>query len=363
MRQGGYASRFAERLGLLPRSFTRTKPNSIWLHAVSVGEVISAVPLIKHIRRTEPAIAFYLSVGTVAGRRAAEREAEALVDGVFFAPLDYVSCVRRTIRLIRPALLIVLETEIWPNLYSEAKRAGARLAIVNARISDRTWPRYRRLKFFFCPVLQRADGIYVQSATDQERYGALGADKAHLYVESNLKYDAGLPDISAEMPTFGADHIWVAASTVGPNEPGSLRKHNIDEDDIVIRAFAKLWQEFPKLLLILAPRQPARFDVVAQKLARARLRYVRRSEMKPGDNIRRVELPGVLLLDTLGELASTYRHANVVFVGGSIAPRGGHNIIEPAAAGAPVIVGPHMHNFAAIAGDFLAARALVQVES
>ena len=363
IRQTGYGSRFIERLGFLPRSFTRTKPNSIWLHAVSVGEVISAVPLIKHIRREEPSAALYLSIGTLAGRRAAEREAEALVDGVFFAPVDYISCVRRTMRAIRPALLIVLETEIWPNLYSEAKRAGARVAVVNARISDRTWPRYRRLRFFFGPVLRLTDVIYVQSAADQERYLALGADQGRVRLESNLKYDAAVPGITADIPTFGADQVWVAASTVGPNERGSLSKHAVDEDDIVIRAFTTLSREFPKLLLILAPRQPARFDVVAQKLERGGLPHVRRSEMEPGDHTERLQLPGVLLLDTLGELSSTYRQANVVFVGGSIAPRGGHNIIEPAAAGAPVIVGPHMQNFAAIGRDFLAAQALVQIES
>jgi tetraacyldisaccharide 4'-kinase len=357
----GYSNRFSERLGFLSRSFTRTKPNSVWLHAVSVGEVISAVPLIKHIRREEPAIALYLSVSTVAGRRAAEREAESLIDGVFYAPIDYVSCIRRTIRAIRPALLIVLETEIWPNLYVEAKLAGASLALVNARISNRAWPRYRRLNFFFRPVLQLANAIYLQSAVDLERYRALGVLEHNLHVEANLKYDAATPGIPAGIPVFDAGRVWIAASTVGPNERGSLQKHAVDEDDIVIRTFQELAVEFPKLLLILAPRQPARFDAVAQKLKRISFPFVRRSEMKPGEKLP-LSLPGVLLLDTLGELSSTYKHADAVFVGGSIAPRGGHNIIEPAAAGAPVIVGPHMQNFDAIARDFLDAHALVQIK-
>ena len=357
-----YSNRFAERLGFLPRFFSRTRPNSIWLHAVSVGEIISAVPLIKHIRRQEPKVAVYLSVSTVAGRRAAEREAESLVDGVFYSPLDYVSCVRRTIRTIRPALLIVLETEIWPNLYSETKRAGASLAVVNGRISNRTWERYKRLESFFCPVLQLPDLVCVQSALDYDRYSALGVRTRKLRLEANLKYDAVAPDRTADIPTFGAEQVWIAASTVGPNERGSLKKHQIDEDDIVIRAFSQLAIEFPKLLVILAPRQPARFDLVMQKLEQSGIPFVRRSKMNfrnPPD----LPLPAILLLDTLGELASAYHHADVVFVGGSIAPRGGHNIIEPAAAGVPVIVGPHMENFQTITQDFLQSHALLQVGS
>lgn len=360
--QKDYSKRFGERLGFLPRSFTRTKPNSVWLHAVSVGEVISAVPLIKHIRREEPAVAVYLSVSTVAGRRAAEREVEPIVNGVFYAPIDYVSCVRRAIRATRPALLIVFETEIWPNLYAETKRAGASLAIVNARISNRTWTRYQKLKFFFDPVLRLADAVYVQSQADFERYGSLGVIAQKLHIESNLKYDAAVPGVAAEIPTFDADQVWIAASTVGPNERGSLEQHAVDEDDIVIRAFEQLALDFPKLLLILAPRQPARFDVVAQKLERISFPFIRRSEMKLGETVP-LPLPGVLLLDTLGELASAYQHANAVFVGGSIAPRGGHNIIEPAAAGAPIVVGPHMQNFEAITRDFLDAHALVQINA
>jgi tetraacyldisaccharide 4'-kinase len=292
----------------------------------------------------------------------AHRDAESLVTGLFYAPLDYASCVRRTLRVIRPALLIVLETEIWPNLYAETRRAGARLALVNARISSRTWKRYRRLAWFFGPVLQIADAIYVQSDADGERYRQLGAVPDTLHTEANLKYDAALPGVTADIPTFDADEVWIAASTVGPNERGSLEKHEIDEDDIVLNAFRELSSQHPKLLLILAPRQPARFGVVAEKLKRGGFRFVCRSEMNPGETPA-LELPGVLLLDTLGELSSAYQHAHVVFVGGSIAPRGGHNIVEPAAAAAPVVVGPHMQNFEGITSDFLAAQALIQIDS
>jgi len=330
------------------------------LHAVSVGEVASAVPLIRALQAAEPLIPIYLSTSTVAGRIAAERRVSTLIDGIFYAPIDYVSCVRRTLRAIRPALVIVLETEIWPNLYNETKQSGAALALVNARISDRAWPSYRKLRFFFRPLLQLPDAVFVQTAFDRERYTALGVPAANLDSIGNLKYDASSEPPAASIPTFGAQPVWICASTVGPNERGSLRRHSIDEDDLVIRAFRSIALEFPRLLLILAPRQPDRFDMVARKLQRAGLSFIRRTRLE-ADSALAPQLPGVLLLDTIGELASAYSQADLVFVGGSIAPRGGHNILEPAAAGAPIVIGPHMQNFEAIARDFLDAQAIVQL--
>jgi 3-deoxy-D-manno-octulosonic-acid transferase len=351
-----YRPNFLERFGLLPKSFSRTKPGSIWLHAVSVGEVASAVPLLQEIRKTFPGAPLYLSVSTVAGRQTAQRQAASLVDGLFYAPIDYASFVRRTLAAIRPALLIVLETEIWPNLYFETVRTGARLVVVNGRISNRTWPQYQALRWFFCKVLQWPDLVLVQSPTDLERYRLLGVPQDRIAVAGNLKYDAACSANPISIDTFGAEKIWIAASTVGPNERASIVRHFIDEDDIVLDAFTALAREFPKLLLLLAPRQPDRFAEVAGKLQARGLAYLLRSNMGAT-----LTLPGVLLLDTIGELAGLYHAADVVFVGGSIAPRGGHNILEPAAAGASVVTGTHMQNFESIARDFAAARAFVQV--
>jgi 3-deoxy-D-manno-octulosonic-acid transferase len=331
------------------------------LHAVSVGEVLSAIPLIRSLQAAEPLVPIYLSTSTIAGRIAADRRASTLGDRIFYAPLDYVSCVRRTLRVIRPALLVVLETEIWPNLYYETKQCGAALVIANGRISDRTWPRYRRLRWFFAPVLELADALFVQGAADRDRYLRLGAPAAKVHVGGNLKYDASAAPSAGALPDFGAEHIWIAASTVGPNERGSLARHSVDEDGIVIRAFQALAVEFPRLLLILAPRQPARFEEVARKLQRSGVSFLRRTQLG-ARALPELELPAVLLLDTVGELAAAYPQAHVVFVGGSIAPRGGHNILEPAAAGAPIIVGPHMQNFASLARDFLDAKAMLQIQ-
>lgn len=330
------------------------------MHAVSVGEVSSAVPLIRYLRNQQPGIPFYLSTATIAGRKAAIRQAAPLVDGVFYAPIDFASCIRRVLRTIRPALVIVLETEIWPNLYGEINRCGARLAIVNGRISNRTWPQYHSWRWFFAPILKFPDCVIVQSPTDCDRYSQLDVPAQRLSILGNLKYEAVAVQEPSSLPTFGAEQIWIAASTVGPNERGSIISHSVDEDSIVIDTFRKLAGDYPKLLLILAPRQPARFPEVARKLAASGLPFLRRTQLQADSPL---ALPGILLLDSIGELASLYSLANVVFVGGSLAPRGGHNIIEPAAVGVPVVVGPHMHNFESITNEFLEHQALVQIQT
>ena len=279
MTKRGYWPHFFERLGFMPRRFTRTAPGSIWLHAVSVGEISTAVPLLRKLRQDEPNVPIFASTTTLAGRLAAEEHLAGLANGVFFCPVDYVSCVRRTLRAIRPSLVIILETEIWPNLYMETKRCGAKLALINGRISDRTWPQYKTMRWFFASIVGLADAVFPQSATDRERYRALGIPPARLHLEGNLKYDAPAAIRPTTLPTFGAEKIWVAASTVAPGDSRHY-KHNVDEDDIVLAAFYTLRQRFPRLLLILAPRQPARFEDVAEKLRAQGLSFVRRTELK-----------------------------------------------------------------------------------
>ncbi len=329
-----------------------------------MGEVTSARPLLEELKRSYPNRALFVSIGTVAGRKAAAKQLGALADCIFYMPLDYVSRMRRVLRTIRPALVIVAETEIWPNLYAEAKRSGASLAIVNGRISNRTWPTYKRFRWFFGPILKLPDVVAVQSETDLERYQAMGVPTERLHLPGNLKYDAaGLSEaVAVDIPTFGTEQIWVAASTVGPIGRRKRTLAHLDEDDLVLNVFCRLSQEFPKLLLILAPRQPSRFATVERKLERLGLPFVRRSETSaeaPGQ----LSLPGVLLLDTIGELSSVFGLANVAFVGGSIAPRGGHNVLEPAMAGVPVIVGKHTYNFESIIRDFRAADAIVEASN
>jgi 3-deoxy-D-manno-octulosonic-acid transferase len=364
VRNPAYRRHFRERLGFIPVLSNPTKNASVWLHAVSVGEVLSAIPLLRALREELPKVHLYLSVSTAAGRKIAEVETGGLVDVVFYLPIDYRSFLRRAFNRIRPGLLIVLETEIWPNLYSEMKQNNAPLVIVNGRISDRTWPRYSSLRWFFCPFVELPDLVLVQSRVDLDRYRELGVKQQKLQMEANLKYDALPRHGTLQLDTYHATPIWIAASTVGPNERGSLEYHTVDEDDLVLASFRELAPNFPALLLILAPRQPSRFDIVAEKLARSGLPFVRRSEVKSSPrSLPALTLPGILLLDTLGELTRCYALADAVFVGGSIAPRGGHNIIEPAAAGCAIAVGPNMQNFAAILDDFLADAAVLQFHS
>lgn len=321
-----------------------------------MGEVLSAVAILRLLRSEHSSVQLFVSVGTLAGRATAETKLAGLTDGVFFLPLDYRSCVRRVLRRLRPSLVLVLETEIWPNLYRETKRAGAALIVANGRISDRTSARYQDWRWFFRIVLQWPDSIFVQSGKDARRYVAAGAPTGCVRIGGNLKYDVtppadGIaPGIAAFLDETKPRKIWIAASTMPP-----VSADDIDEDDAVIAAFLEIAE--PGLLLIMAPRKPERFDEAANKLRHAGVSFVRRTMLGP------LALPGVLLLDTIGELAALFERADVVFMGGTLARRGGHNVLEPAYFGKPVIVGPHMENFAAIAEEFHAAGALRQIQN
>jgi 3-deoxy-D-manno-octulosonic-acid transferase len=331
-------------------------PGAIWVHAVSVGEVIGAIELLKRMRTEMPYAPRYVSVTTLAGRAMADQKLKGLADAVFYTPLDYCFAVRRVLRRLRPAVLVVMETEIWPNMWREAKRFGCGLVVVNARISDRAVGRYRRLKWFFAPVLRQADVILAQSAQDVDRYRGIGGDAV---LGGNLKYDFDPRHVTPSVAVrelirmSEPEHIWIAASTMPPADSG-----DVDEDDVVLDAYERLMEFYPRMMLILVPRRPERFDIVANKLVTRRLMFMRRSFLTAGE---RVPLPCVLLVDTIGELSSLFPLAQAVFMGGTLAKRGGHNILEPAFFSLPVIAGPHMENFAAIAAEFTAAGALVRM--
>ena len=331
------------------------------MHAVSVGEVLSAVPLVQCLRELYPKAPIFVSCTTVAGRELAENKLRWMVDGLFYAPIDYVLFVRRVLGQLRPALVVILETEIWPNLWRETKRSGARLVVVNGRISDRAFPRYKKLNAFFRAVLAQPDAILVQTELDRERYIIAGAPPERVTVGGNLKYDfkpsSGeiAPEIQGFLDRVQPSQIWIAASTMPPAD-----SDDVDEDDVVIHAFRELAQRHPGLLLLHVPRRPERFDLIASKLGAAGLHYVRRSLLRDAPGL---ELPGVLLLDTIGELSRLFAIADVVFMGGTLARRGGHNILEPAFFGKPVVTGPHMENFTAIAAEFTAAGATIKIGS
>ncbi|MGQ9918945.1 MAG: glycosyltransferase N-terminal domain-containing protein, partial [Bryobacteraceae bacterium] len=245
-----YLRGLGERFGLLPGHLLPTAPGAIWLHAVSVGEVLAAVPLLRGLRHCLPAVPLYVSTTTLAGRAVCEEKLAGLADGVFFAPIDYRFAVRRVLRRLRPALLIVAETEIWPNLFREARRHGARLLIVNARISDRALPGYLRLGWFFRRVLALADLVLAQDGAAAARYRSLGAPAVE--IAGNLKYDfdpdsTQIPaDIRKFLDSLQPSPVWIAASTMPPAAPGGP-----DEARIVRAAFLPRGARVP-------PRHPRR---------------------------------------------------------------------------------------------------------
>ncbi len=361
MRDRRYWSGFGERLGGAPPAFQPTVPGGIWLHAVSVGEVISAVELLRQLREQFPSQRLYVSVTTVAGRQIAELRLKATCDGIFYAPVDLCWVVRRVLRRIRPQLVVVMETEIWPNLYREAKRFGCGLVVINGRISDKAFPRYLRLRGFFRAVLRWPDAILAQNRIAMERYLALGAPAARVRNTGNLKYDfraAGLePPAMVRLlaAKLQPSAVWIAASTMPPAAAGDP-----DEDDVVIEAFQSVAAANERLLLILVPRRPERFADAAEKMERAGVRFLRRSELTEESSLR---LPGVLLVDSMGELSSLFPLADVVFMGGTFPRRGGHNILEPAFFAKPVIIGPHMENFPDIAEEFRAQGGVYAADS
>ncbi len=344
------------RTGTLSPSLCETVPGSIWLHAVSVGEIIASIELIRRLRAELPTLPIYVSAGTTAGHAMGTQKLQGLAAGVFYAPLDYVFAVRRVLEALQPSVVVVLETEIWPNLFREVRRSGAALLIVNGRISDRTARRYARLRWFFGAVLSQANLILAQSGQDRARFLSAGAPPTIVEDGGNLKYDLA-PDagrtstpaadaLAGQLPT-GVRRIWIAASTTADER--------IAEEDAVLDAQAQL----PGWFLILAPRKPDRFEAVAQNLERRKIRFVRRTKLN-GTNAK-IDAD-VLLLDSIGELAGLFGVADVVFMGGTLADRGGHNILEPAFFGKPIITGPHLENFREIAADFREHDAIITIE-
>ena len=357
LRQRAYFASLKQRIGFLPDSFRQTVPGAIWLHAVSVGEVIAALELIRQLRERLPRSPVFVSVSTLAGHETASKRMAGLA-AVFYAPIDYAFAVRRVLRRLRPSLVVIMETEIWPNLFRETRRTGAGLLLVNGRISDRTIAGYHARRWFFSCVLDLPDLLLAQSDEMRDRLIRIGAPAHKVQTGGNLKYDFQTHEAPPDSPVrrfierVHPGAVWIAASTTAPAGGGDL-----DEDDAVIAAFQQVSAQRPDLLLLLAPRKPERFEDAARKLERAGVRFIRRTALDSSI----VDLPGVLLLDSIGELSGLFSLANVVFMGGSLAARGGHNILEPALAARPVIVGPHMENFADIAAEFRAAGALLEI--
>jgi 3-deoxy-D-manno-octulosonic-acid transferase len=350
LRLGKYRAGLRERLGFAPWRLRRVPhSDSIWIHAVSVGEVLAVSHLIAELQKANPGTQVYLSTTTATGQRLArERYGE---DRVFFMPLDFGFAVRAYLNAVRPRLLILAETEFWPNLLHRAKQHGAAVAIVNARISDRSLPRYRRFRWFFRRILGDVDLFLAQTEADAERLQAIGAPAERVHVSGNLKFDIRAAAGSALAEDLrrarGSDrHVIVCGSTTE------------GEEEQLLEAFQQILQQLPSATMILAPRHPERFERVAGLVGASGIPLVRRSTWSSSER-----LSGrVLLLDSVGELAGLYALADVAFVGGSLLPGvGGHNILEPAQYAVPILVGPNTFNFREIVRLFERSGAITTV--
>lgn len=355
-RHGKYVAGFRERLGGLSALASGGRP-VVWIHCVSVGETQAARPLVQRIKEQFPETLIAISTITVTGQNLAREVFQHDAAKVFYFPFDWRWVVRRTLQAINPSTVVVMETELWPGFLRECKRQQIPVALVNGRLSEKSFQRYRLIKGFMKRVLESVNLAVMQTEADADRLRALGMDAGKIITSGSLKFDAAethptdSPDLFTTLfrERFQLDAerpLILAASTHAP------------EERIILDAFKLLTASSeirPRLLI--APRHPERFSQVAALIEASGLRWARRGAApNPND-----ALAEVILLDSIGELQSVYALAAIVFVGGSIARTGGHNVLEPAAVGAAVITGAHTFNFQLIVETFLQAGAIVQL--
>jgi 3-deoxy-D-manno-octulosonic-acid transferase len=342
VRHGKYRRGFAERLGKLPARLTPARATSrvIWMHAVSLGEVLAVSGLAERMRSSFPRHRIVVSTTTDTGQDLARQRFGE--ENVFYFPMDFAFAIRPYLRSLQPEVVVLAETEFWPNFLRLAHASGARIAVVNARISDRSWPRYQRFRWALRKMLAQVDLFLAQTPRDGERLISIGAEPTRVQVSGNLKFDVSLPSpppivgsLRQSLQAEGAGPVLVCGSTVE------------DEEPLLLKAFENLRVGHPRAVMILAPRHPERFDSVAILLQQLGIPFHRRSSWQAEPLA-----GGVLLVDTIGELAALYGLADIAFVGGSLVPRGGHNIIEPAQHGVAIVTGNHTENFRDIVGLF-----------
>lgn len=334
LRHGKYWRSFRERMGRVPGHLTLPSERPvIWIHAVSVGEVLAVAALVAQMHRTFPEHRIVVSSTTDTGYALAQKRFG--VENVFYFPFDFAFAIRPYLRALRPKLIVLAETEFWPNFLRLSRTSKARIAVVNARISDRSWPNYRRFRWALRKILGNIDIFLAQTQQDSDRLQSIGADLSRVHVTGNLKFDVASPVISPIVEslrrcllTEPAGPVVICGSTVD------------DEEAPLLKAFEHLLVRHPRAVMILAPRHPERFENVAVLIRQMGISFQRRSQWK-GERL----AGKVFLLDSIGELAAIYALADVAFVGGSLVPSGGHNIIEPAQHGVAVMTGNHTENF------------------
>ena len=347
-----------ERLGYLPEEFQQPKKGAIWIHAVSVGETLAVSTLVRELQRRYPERKIFISHVTPTGREAGEKRMPGLA-GRFYLPLDFKGSVQRALKRLRPELLLIVETELWPNLLRWSHESGARVVLINARLSNRSLPGYRRFRFFMRRVLSHVDWIFTQTPADASHFYQIGALPDRVVALGNLKFDVRPPENTGlgeswkcSLAAAGRRPVIIAASTM----PG--------EEERVLAAWSEIRRHNPEAIMILAPRHPARFGEVASLLNASANYFTQRSDFSVSDPELRSQFAksDIVLLDSIGELAGLFGLADLVFMGGSLVPTGGHNLLEPARFGKVVIFGPYMGNFLDVARLFLDSGAAVRVK-
>lgn len=356
VRHRKYIGSIRQRLGYLPLTFNVDGESSIWIHAVSVGETLTTRALLADLKQRFPTLKIYLSTTTMTGQEVAKKLPD--VDGVFYFPFDWSVTVARTLDIVKPRLFVMMETEIWPNLLRACRARGVMTVVANGRVSGRSYSRYRLVRPLFRRVLADVDRFCMQSEESARRIIDLGAAREKVVVTGSLKFD------SLDWPGIGPhgqsrDRV-LRYFRVPEHRPVVIAASTLrGEDAAALSAFRRVRSTWPNALLIIAPRHPERFDEVVKLVAEEGFRVTRRTDLAVDADPR----CDVVVLNTIGELARLYQIATVVFVGGSLVDAGGHNILEPAMFGKPIVFGPHMQNFAEIAEVFLTNRAALQVAS
>jgi len=354
LRRGNYRYKFGQRFGVYDRD-VRTRLAShrcTWIHAVSVGEVAIALKLSAKLKELEPGFFCVLTTTTTTGFAFAKQEAGAETE-VLYSPLDFWPIMRRAYAIIRPIRVVLVEAEVWPNLAAEARKRGLALALVNARLSPRSEQRFRRFLFLVGPTFRCLDLVCVQEPEDIERWLALGIPRERIQHVGSIKYDPAETRVNPELPlqvlrAFGieaARPILLGGST------------HAGEEEVLGKIFQRLRADFPEFTLIIAPRHVERAGEIRARLARLGFDVSLRSEAGTA----RQSPPECILLDSTGELQNWYAVATIVFVGKSLTARGGQNPVEPILAGKPVLFGPHMENFSALAQALVANEAAIQI--
>jgi 3-deoxy-D-manno-octulosonic-acid transferase len=328
--------RLRDRLGFPSRrvrdAFQTVARPRIWFHAASLGELSAVEPIVGALKERNPDIGIVISTTTLTGLEQVKHKIP-LASRALLLPLDYPGAVKRIMKMVEPNLLVLTETELWPNLIRQTKRLGIQLAMVNGRLSQRSLRRYQWISRLISRMLKSFDLMAVQSEKDAERFKLLGANPQRLKVTGNVKFDTGarsqLKVLRSELRMDSPRPVWVAGST----RPG--------EEEIILQAFKEVQERIPDAVLILAPRHLERLREVEQLLVRQRTAFTYRSRVSK----ELLDFP-VIILDSIGELAEIYGLARVAFVGGSLVPLGGHNPLEPAVLGVPVLIGPHTEHFA-----------------